>query len=64
MLLAGQTSAAERATEPVPDIELLEYLGGLVEEQGRLVGPDDMRATTDVQSAPIVGEDDAGEGDE
>ncbi len=64
MLLAGQASAAERAAEPEPDIELLEYLGGLVEEQGRLVGPDDMKAAADEQSAPIVREDDADEGDE
>lgn len=64
MLLAGQTSAAEGATEPEPDIELLEYLGGLVQEQGRWVGPDDMKATADERSAPIVPDDDAGEGGE
>lgn len=64
MLLAGPTTAAESATEPEPDIELLEYLGGLVQEQGRWVGPDDMNATADERKAPIVRDDDAGEGDE
>jgi len=63
MLLGAQASAAEGA-EPEPDIELLEYLGGLVQEQGGWVGPDDMKGMVDERNAPIVGDDDAGEGDE
>jgi hypothetical protein len=64
MLLGARASAAEGATEPEPDIELLEYLGGLVQEQGGWVGPDDMKGMVDERNAPIVGDDDAGEGDE
>ncbi len=35
-----RTLAADMAEEP--DLEFLEYLGGLVEEQGRWVGPEEM----------------------
>ncbi len=46
MLVGGRRRPPKvrRRIEPGPDIELLEYLGGLVQEQGRWVGPDDMRA--------------------
>jgi hypothetical protein len=64
MLVAAQAPAAERPAEPEPDIELLEYLGGLVQEQGRWVGPDDMKATADERDPPIVRDDDVGKGDE
>ena len=39
---ADQPAASE---EQFPNIELLEYLGDLVEEDARWVGPDDMRST-------------------
>jgi len=63
-MLLGAQASAEGATEPEPDIELLEYLGGLVQEQGGWVGPDDMKGMVDERNAPIVRDDDAGEGDE
>ena len=65
ILVGGQAQAAEStsAAEPGPDIEMLEYLGGLVEEQGRWVGPDDMKAPPDEREAPIVRDDEPeGEG--
>ena len=65
MLVSGQAPAAEDAVaaEPGPDIELLEYLGDLVEEQGRWVGPDDMKGP-DERAPPIVRDDDVGEAEE
>jgi hypothetical protein len=67
MLVGGQASAAEstNAAESGPDIELLEYLGGLVQEQGRWVGPDDMKGSPDERTAPapIVSDDDVSEDD-
>lgn len=61
MLVGAQAQATEStsAAEPGPDIEMLEYLGGLVEEQGRWVGPDDMKALPDERDAPVVRDDDA-----
>ncbi len=63
MLVGGQAPAAEPANagEQSPDIELLEYLGNLVQEQGRWVGPDDMKGVADERDPPIVLEDDVGE---
>jgi len=68
MLVGGQAPAAENANaaETDPDIELLEYLGGLVQEQeqGQWVGPDDMKSSPDERAPPIVRDDDAGEDEE
>jgi hypothetical protein len=66
MLVGGQASAAENASaaETGPDIELLEYLGDLVQEQGRWVGPDDMKNSPDERAAPIVSDDDVDEDEE
>jgi hypothetical protein len=63
MLVGGQASAAEPANagEQGPDIELLEYLGDLVQQQDRWVGPDDMKGAADEREAPIVPENDVGE---
>lgn len=60
MLVGGQTPAAEEANrgEQSPDIELLEYLGNLVQEEGRWVGPDDMKGAADERDAPVVQDDD------
>jgi len=47
------------ATESGPDIELLEYLGGLVQERDeKWVGPDDMQAPTEDHDATIEFDDD------
>ena len=61
MRVGGQASAAEPANagEQSPDIELLEYLGNLVQEQGRWVGPDDMKGAA--AEPPTVLEDDVGD---
>ena len=45
--------------EPGPDIELLEYLGGLVRRARSWVGPDDMQGVSNERDAPIVLDDDA-----
>jgi hypothetical protein len=60
VLVGGQAPAAENANaaETDPDIELLEYLGGLVQEQGQWVGPDDMKSSPDERAPPIVRDDD------
>jgi hypothetical protein len=59
MLVGAQAPAAEdtKPVEPSPDIELLEYLGGMVQEQGRWVGPDDMKSSTNEHDAPIAQDD-------
>jgi hypothetical protein len=61
-VLVGATASAAEHSSPVeqsPDIELLEYLGGLVETRDNWVGPDDMQGASDVRAAPIVLDDDA-----
>ena len=47
VLFSAHATADEPAAskELFPDMELLEYLGDLVEEHERWVGPDDMRGT-------------------
>jgi hypothetical protein len=47
VLFSAHATADEPAAseEPFPDMELLEYLGDLVEDHERWVGPDDMRGT-------------------
>jgi len=47
VLFSAHATADEPAAskELFPDMELLEYLGDLVEEHERWVGPDDMRST-------------------
>lgn len=64
MLVGGQAPAAEPANpgEQSPDIELLEYLGDLVLEQGRWVGPDDMKGAADAHEAPTEADVDDVEG--
>lgn len=53
--VSGGAAAAEPAVpdESGPDIELLEYLGDLVDEHDRWVGPDDMQGVVDVEE-PMV----------
>jgi len=65
LLVGAQTPAAEDANpnEQSPDIELLEYLGGLVEEHDRWVGPDDMKGPPEARDEPIAWDDDLGDAD-
>lgn len=57
--------AAEAAADPAPgdaegpDLELLEYLGGLVDENDRWVGPDDMQGALDARDRAILPDDGA-----
>lgn len=53
---ADQTDASE---EQFPDIELLEYLGDLVEDHEQWVGPDDMRSASGQNDPRTVQEEDA-----
>jgi len=52
--LCATADAADHATpsEPEPDIALLEYLGGLVQERDTLIGPDDMQGPVDPREPP------------
>ena len=45
LLLSGACIAAAAADEP--DVELLIYIGGMVEVNNRWIGPDDMEATSE-----------------
>jgi hypothetical protein len=65
MLVSAQAQASDSAVgaEPGPDIELLEYLGDLVQQKGRWVGPDDMKGLPDEREVPIARDDDVGEPD-
>ena len=57
---AGLVMAApEAAAEKTPDLELLEYLSGLVDTDDRWVGPDDMQGALDARGSEILREDDA-----
>jgi hypothetical protein len=63
-MLVGSTAAAEQPAQPDagPDIELLEYLGTLVQARdNKWVGPEDMRGATEDPDASIVLDDDAPE---
>lgn len=64
-VLVGSTAAAAEQPgqpEPGPDIELLEYLGSLVQARDdKWVGPDDMRGAPEDPDASIVLDDDAAE---
>lgn len=57
--------AAEAAADPAPgdaetpDLELLEYLGGLVDEDDRWVGPDDMQGALDARDRAALPDDGA-----
>lgn len=52
-------SAAETATDDLPSLELLEYLGSLVEENGDLIGPEDFDDEEDrVDDIILLGDDD------
>jgi hypothetical protein len=42
MLIASSSVMATPNNEPMPDMALLEYLAGLVEVDGELIGPMDM----------------------
>jgi hypothetical protein len=58
--VSGGAAAAEAAPdEQGPDIELLEYLGDLVDDHDRWVGPEDMKGVVDAQDATIVLDGDA-----
>ncbi len=59
--VSGTAAAAESATpaDAGPDIELLEYLGDLVEQQDRWVGPEDMQGVVDTEEPMIVLDGDA-----
>jgi len=52
--IGATARAAEYSTtaEPEPDIALLEYLGGLVQERDGLIGPDDMQSPVDPREPP------------
>jgi len=52
VLWCGRVHAAEVA----PDIGFLEYLGGLVEQGGDWVGPDDMGQGPDEGESPAISE--------
>jgi hypothetical protein len=56
---AEHTSTVEQG----PDIELLEYLGNLVDERGTLIGPDDMHGPVDPRDAPSPPNEDDTDGD-
>jgi hypothetical protein len=63
-MLVGSTAAAEQPAQPDagPDIELLEYLGTLVQARDdKWVGPEDMRGAAEDPDASIVLDDDAPE---
>ncbi len=51
LLLSGVAMAADPQTQPAPDLALLEYLGGMVEDDGQWVGPDDMGAVRSIDVA-------------
>ena len=62
--LGAFVSGGAAATEAVPDeqgpdIELLQYLGDLVEEHDRLVGPDDMQGVVDTHESRAARDGDA-----
>jgi hypothetical protein len=59
MFVVAQVPAAEDTGpgDAGPDLEMLEYLGGLVQEQGRWVGPDDMKYSTNEDDAPAARDD-------
>ena len=65
MLVGAQTQASDGSAgaEQGPDIELLEYLGGLVQQKGQWVGPDDMKGLPNAREAPVARDDDIGESD-
>lgn len=58
-------SAGVVAGDPVPDdaagpdLELLEYLGGLVNEDDKWVGPDDMQNALDIRDREAFPDDKA-----
>ena len=63
-MLVGSTAAAEQPAQPDagPGIELLEYLGTLVQARDdKWVGPEDMRGAAEDPDASIVLDDDAPE---
>ena len=45
-LVAGMALGAQADDAEAPSLELLEYLGTLVEANGRLVGPEDLTEDT------------------
>jgi hypothetical protein len=60
--VSGNAAAAEPSLPDEsgsPDIELLEYLGDLVDEHGGWVGPDDMQGVVDAKEAATVHNSDA-----
>jgi len=61
VLFSAHATADEPAAsaEQFPDIELLEYLGDLVEEHERWVGPDDMRSASGENDPRTVLQEDA-----
>jgi hypothetical protein len=62
MLVGSTAAAAEQPaqTDPGPDIDLLEYLGSLVQARDdKWVGPEDMRGAAEDPDASIVLDGDA-----
>ncbi len=53
-------SAAENVSDEAPSLELLEYLGTLVEEDGELIGPEDFGDDEEerVDDFILLGDDD------
>jgi hypothetical protein len=56
VLFGAASTAADPGADDsqTPDLELLEYLGGLVDEEDRLVGPDDMQGALDARGPEIL----------
>jgi hypothetical protein len=60
LFAAGAAAADPGASDAqTPDLELLEYLGGLVDEADRWVGPDDMQGALDAGGPEMLPDDGA-----
>jgi hypothetical protein len=58
VLGAGAVMADPAPTDPAgPDLELLEYLGGLVSDDDKWVGPDDMQGVLDTKDREAFPDD-------
>jgi hypothetical protein len=53
LLAACCCGGAAADDSEVPDLEFLEYLGGLVKQEGEWVGPDDMMVARDANTAGV-----------
>jgi hypothetical protein len=54
----GAVMADPAPTDPAgPDLELLEYLGGLVSDDDKWVGPDDMQGVLETRDRETIPDD-------